>query len=262
MSKLTKQGSNYVYGVNQRFRALDSLGSLTTTFKNRFKQGIVTELPPGYLYNTITKRFYSDTSKNRERFSNLENIDGVLQPASIFDYDISKVNYKTIVQRYVSPAKQRTKGPAQIFGKTALQGFTGVAAYANKNRTGYSSIETIRKSIPFLKTLTLPIKIYITVYGDYLLNGAHKTITTSSEVKVITNIKDIVSTIKQVIQEIKSNVEEAQLNGSGYQFVAIKSVYVNYVKYNPTKGASYIPLPFLSKSIINPKNEADNECFK
>ena len=95
MSKLTKQGSNFVYGPNNRSRALDSLGSLTTTFKNRFKQGIVKQLPPGFLYNTITKRFYSDTAKNRDRFSNLNNIDGVLQPASIFDYDISKVNYKT-----------------------------------------------------------------------------------------------------------------------------------------------------------------------
>ena len=51
------------------------------------------------------------------------------------------------------------------------------------------------------------------------------------------------------------------MNGSGYQFVAIKSFYLNYAKYNPTKGASYIPLPFLTKSIINPKN-SDNQCFK
>jgi len=86
---LIKKNNNYVYGENNRFRALDSLGSLTNTFKNRFRQGIVKQLPPGFLYNTTTRRFYKDTAKNRERFNNLENIDGVLQPASIFDYDIS-----------------------------------------------------------------------------------------------------------------------------------------------------------------------------
>jgi len=132
MSKLTKKGSNYVYGANNTYRALNSLGGLTTTFKNRFKQGDVKELPPGYLYNTTTRRFYKDTAKNKERFSNLENFDGVLQPASIFDYDISKIDYRTIVQKYQTQAKQRVKGPSQIFGKTALQGFTGVVAYKER----------------------------------------------------------------------------------------------------------------------------------
>jgi len=262
MSKLTKKGNNYVYGVNQRFRALDSLGGLTDTFKNRFRQGIVTQLPPGWLYNTVTRRYYKDSTKVREQFKNLNNIDGVLQPASIFDYDISKIDYRTIVQKYQNPAKLRVKGPAEILNKTALQGFTGVKAYKNENRTGYDSINTIGKVIPFLKQQQLPIKIYITVYGNYLLSGKHRTILTPSSVKIITNTNDIVSTIKQVIQDIKELIEEAQLNDSGYQFVKIKSVYVNYVKYNPTKGASYIPLLFLSKSIINPKNENDNECFK
>jgi len=101
----------------------------------------------------------------------------------------------------------------------------------------------------------------VTVYGDYLLSGEHRTITTSSTVKVISNKNDIVSIIKQVIKEISELIEEAQLNGSGYQFVAIKSFYLNYAKYNPTSGSSYIPLPFLTKSIINPRNEADNKCL-
>ena len=31
---LVKKGNNYVYGVNNTLRALDSVGSLTNTFKN------------------------------------------------------------------------------------------------------------------------------------------------------------------------------------------------------------------------------------
>ena len=165
MSLLTQVNKQYYYGPNNRYRALDALGSLTTTFKNRFRQGAVTQLPPGFLYNTVTKRFYSNTSKNRERFKNLNNIDGVLQPASIFDYDLTKIDYRTIVQKYVSPAKQRKSGPAEIIGKTALQGFTGVKAYKNENRTGFDSINTVGKVIPFLKEQQLPIKIYVTIYG-------------------------------------------------------------------------------------------------
>jgi len=88
---LTQIGNQYYYGTNNRFRALDAFGLLTNTFKNRFKQGIVKQLPPGYLYNTITRRFYKDIPKVRERFKNLENISGVLQPATIMTMILVKL---------------------------------------------------------------------------------------------------------------------------------------------------------------------------
>jgi len=130
---LTQVNNNFLYGPNNRFRALDSLGSLTNTFKQRFRQGEVKQLPPGFLYNTTTRRFYSDTAKVRERFSNLNNIDGVLQPASIFDYDISKVDFRTILQKYASQTKQRVSGPACQAPPwvTALGGTHGVRIEGN-----------------------------------------------------------------------------------------------------------------------------------
>ena len=45
---LTQVNNQFYYGPNNRFRALDSLGGLTNTFKQRFKQGIVTQLPPTF----------------------------------------------------------------------------------------------------------------------------------------------------------------------------------------------------------------------
>lgn len=249
------------YGPNNTFRVFNRFNTLTDTYKKRFKSGEVKELPPGWLYNTTTRRFYVDNVKNRTRFNDLNNVDGILQPASIFDYDMAKVDYRTIVQKYKTP-KQRVKGPAEILNRSALQGWTGLKAYRNENRTGYGSIDTIGKVIPFLKKQALPVKYYITVYGDYLLNNEHRTIKTDSKPRIILKANEVSSNIQEAIAEIKSLIEEAQLNGSGYNFKRVKSFYLNYVKYNPTRGSSYIPLPFTSKNIINPKNGKDNECFK
>jgi len=167
---LTQVGNQFYYGSNNRFRALDSLGSLTTTFKNRFKQGEVKQLPPGWLYNTVTKRFYRDSAKVRERFSNLNNIDGVLQPVSIFDYDISRVDYRTIVQKYNTPT--RKKQIEEMQNLTALDGWTGVKGFKNITRQGYDSINSLGRIIPVLKEQIKSsgsLKYYISVSGDYII---------------------------------------------------------------------------------------------
>ena len=172
MSLLTQVGNNYLYGPNNRYRALDSLGSLTTTFKQRFKQGAVTQLPPGYLYNTVTRRYYSNTSKNRERFKDLYNVDGVLQPATnIFDYDISRVDYRTIVPKY-NTTPTRNKQIEEMQNLTALDGWTGVKGFKNITRQGYDSINSLGRIIPVLKEQIKSsgsLKYYISVSGDYII---------------------------------------------------------------------------------------------
>ncbi|XP_065643126.1 uncharacterized protein LOC136074713 [Hydra vulgaris] len=55
-----------------------------------------------------------------------------------------------------------------------------------------------------------------------------------------------------------------QQAGSGWRFVSIEKMDINFIEYNPIKAKSYIPLDknlATIKAIINIKNE-DNQCFK
>ena len=148
---------------------------------------------------------------------------------------------------------------------TALDGWTGVKGFKNITRQGYDSINSVGKIIPVLKEQIKSsgsLKYYISVSGDYIINNEHRTIKTDSKPKILTNINDVNNSVKNSISEIKTLIEEAQQNGSGYNFQGLGSFYLYYIGYNPTRGASYKPLPFTSNAIINPQNDKDNECLK
>ena len=239
---------------------------LTKSFQTRFRRGEVSELPKGFLYNTLDNRFYVNSARNKDKFKDFEIIDRVIQPTSVFDFDISKVNYRTIKGTFKSPPIQRKTGPSQIKYVRALQGWSGVKAYRNANNIqGYDSLNGIGKVIPYLKQKIAKegaLKYYITVLGDYILSDEHRTIKTETQPKILLNQSEVISSVKTSISELKTLIEEAQLNGSGYNFQGIKSFFLNYVNYNPTRGASYIPTPIRSNAIINPINKNDEECFK
>ena len=75
-----------------------------------------------------------------------------------------------------------------------------------------------------------------------------------------TNTKKLV---KKIFFEILDKVEEFTANGSGWYFKEVVKLEIKSVKFNPTKGSSYIDLPKRikdKKAIINVKNK-DGKCF-
>ena len=75
----------------------------------------------------------------------------------------------------------------------------------------------------------------------------------------ITNYMDSLPT---VLNE-KLDIAESRLKGSGWEFEKVLAVNVNIIRYTPTIGGSYIPLPkelSSTKAIINPINK-DDKCF-
>ena len=65
-------------------------------------------------------------------------------------------------------------------------------------------------------------------------------------------------------QDIITLIQKADLPKSGLVFDRILGMTINYNRYNPTRGGSYIELPEWianQKACINIKNE-DNKCFK
>ena len=84
------------------------------------------------------------------------------------------------------------------------------------------------------------------------------------------NKKNLVGTdkfeiIDEMIEEVMVNFENYQRKGSNLQFEQVVELAMPFVKFQPLGGSSYLPLPAgirNKKSIINMKNENDEECFK
>ena len=75
-----------------------------------------------------------------------------------------------------------------------------------------------------------------------------------------TNIEKLV---QKCFGKILNDIEDFSSNGSGWYFKEVLRLEVDTVKYNPTKGSSYIDLPKWIKNkeaIINIKNR-DDKCF-
>ena len=77
---------------------------------------------------------------------------------------------------------------------------------------------------------------------------------------VTTNEEEILS---KCINKIVNDVEDFTSNGSGWWFKEVLELHVNTIKFNPTKGTSYIDLPSWikdKKAIINLQIK-DDKCF-
>ena len=69
--------------------------------------------------------------------------------------------------------------------------------------------------------------------------------------------------IRKCVSKILEELETYQKNGSGWYFKEVVQLEIHIVDYNPTKGSSYIPLPYWisnKKAIVNIKNN-DEQCF-
>ena len=77
---------------------------------------------------------------------------------------------------------------------------------------------------------------------------------------VTSNADEIIS---KCINKIVNDIEDFTSNGSGWWFKEVLELQVNTIKFNPTKGTSYIDLPSWikdKKAIINLQNK-DDKCF-
>jgi len=84
------------------------------------------------------------------------------------------------------------------------------------------------------------------------------------QIKVV-NSNDIVQYVDEVPTKFHEKIDELNsiLKGSGWKFEKFMSIQINVLKYTPTVGSSFIPLPKEltdKKAIINIKNN-DNKCF-
>ena len=80
----------------------------------------------------------------------------------------------------------------------------------------------------------------------------------------ICNLSDLQDTLNNASADIILQIQNAQLTKSNLRIKGIDKIVVNYDRFNPTRGGSYIELPKYiadKKACINIKND-DNKCFK
>ncbi len=80
----------------------------------------------------------------------------------------------------------------------------------------------------------------------------------------IHNPEQLRSTLQRAREDLSFQIENSNLKGSGYVLQKIQNITVNYDRFNPTRGGSYIKLPndiSNKKACINIQNK-DNKCFK
>ena len=85
-----------------------------------------------------------------------------------------------------------------------------------------------------------------------------------SNVMTILSAHAIDAAVQKAFSDIEKRIEKWTREGSGWTVTKVLNVYLDFAKYTPLKGSSYIELPkYLKdkKAIVNVKNE-DNKCLK
>lgn len=110
------------------------------------------------------------------------------------------------------------------------------------------------------------MKLIVDTFGTFKdkVTDENTTKVISSRRYEVTNIEDIPNILSQVAADIEFQFDKIELNRSGLILNQFDKIRINFDKYNPTRGCSFIELPKWiqdKKACINIQNE-DNQCFK
>ena len=111
---------------------------------------------------------------------------------------------------------------------------------------------------------TIGHKYMQTLVVTFKKNEIHKMVYFNSKQKTIINTNEITSGLLESNAEITNKIDVWISEGSGWTIERIEKHYINFAKYKPLKGSSYVELlkelKHHRKSLINVQNK-DNECF-
>ena len=149
--------------------------------------------------------------------------------------------------------------------KYVLEGIPGISPIEYYNRV-YASLLNLLKEHRNIKLKMVMVCIMERVkvktkegiqeleeFKAYFSSKTYKNYESSNEEEIV------VKCMKKIINDI----EEFSKNGSGWYFKEVLRLDVNTIKFNPTKGSTYIDLPSWiknKKAIVNIKNK-DDKCF-
>ena len=117
------------------------------------------------------------------------------------------------------------------------------------------------KGLKFVETLKVT---FVKIDPDERRKIMYKTAFFNSSATQIINRMEIAYFLQLSEKKILNLVSQWLSEGSGWLIKSVDNHFLNFVKYKPINGSSYIPLPEplkTKKGLINLKNK-DNECFR
>jgi hypothetical protein len=127
----------------------------------------------------------------------------------------------------------------------------------------YEKLNTFLSNNPNMKILIAVYVIFEQVDDDGEFVGETVKYMRSRRYEVH-NSDDLQATPNNTAADIELQIEQKQLHKSKFRIKGIDKIVINYDRYNPTRGGSYVELPKWiadKKACINIKNE-DNKCAK
>ena len=245
----------------------------TQTVKLRRKQKVVDDRP-GWVRNPNTNRWIKIDGPTYRRLYPIQHvlnkIDKKYQEINKQSSDIDK-KYKSIMSSLddvptprakITQIQKALKNSTKSFAvdivdnKDPLHQLTEtkkvIEHYLNKELgelKGFKYIETLK--ITFEKQLGNETTI--------------KTAYFNSKTKTLINENEINEVLQTSRQELMKSIAQWISEGSGWTIKSVHGHYINFTKYEPLKGTSYIELPTElknpAKGLINLKNK-DDECFR
>ena len=187
-----------------------------------------------------------------------------------------EIRQQILFERSTEEKQKRKEAKKIKINETAkaLKGFTKSFEINIKNNkdpsaqlqnTRIAINKHITKIIESMKGLKFVENLKVT-FKKYSKNEIiTKTAYFNSKPKTIINKTEITEASQSSKEEILNIIAQWISEGSGWTIESVNNHYINIVKYEPTKGSSYIKLPEelrnSLKGLINIKNE-DNECFR
>jgi len=274
MQKVQKTNSKAIRDNRLKFLLLNKNAKLEykdrQVGKNNYKQRVIIIGDKKYNYNpnNITKtldKTLDKLTKDNNRYKTTEAISNV---------------YNKIIQGHLI---QALKSYSTLHYKARISDTESVFnAYANAytitniSLKGYNGLSYLKyqynKLLEFLN-VNPAMMIIVTVgalfikkgsFNSFVIGGEEVEIAVKSRKYIVHNADELKDSVNNMAQDIITLIDKADLPKSGLVFERILGMTIDYNRYNPTRGGSYIALPeWISnkKACINIKNE-DNKCFK
>ena len=173
--------------------------------------------------------------------------------------------------RQVLTAHSLKYKPDTIDTSSALKKYTSSIQIRNIKLKGLSGLSYIKYQhlqikdyLQKLSGLKILVDVEFETVKDPQDDSSFDSFHIRSRVHTVLTVSELQNTLQKLIDDITIDIENKALRGSGFTILGINNIVVHLNKYNPTRGASYIPLPEWianKKACINIKNH-DNKCFK
>ena len=152
---------------------------------------------------------------------------------------------------------------------SAFGGYVNSYTITNIQHQGLKGLQYLKDQEPRLRQYLQKhngMKVKVQAKSEFISKKTREVITHTvmSRRYDLTNVEDIPKTISQIATDIEIQMDRMELSESGLVIKQIKKLIINYDKYNPTRGGSFIDLPkWVSdkKACINILN-TDQLCLK